>query len=76
MTTSDTLVIAVGYRAENALAAELEGMGCPCARVGIAPPSAKSDRHRIRFPGRVFHQISARCGRTANRPAGPGRYDH
>ena len=30
----DTLVIAVGYRAENALAAELEEMGCPCARVG------------------------------------------
>lgn len=38
----DTLVIAVGYRAENALAAELEEMGCPCVRVGIAPPSAKS----------------------------------
>ena len=30
----DTLVIAVGYRAENALAAELEEMGCPCVRVG------------------------------------------
>lgn len=30
----DTLVIAVGYRAENAPAAELEEMGCPCVRVG------------------------------------------
>ena len=27
-------MIAVGYRAENALAAELEEMGCPCVRVG------------------------------------------
>ena len=38
----DTLVIAVGYRAENALAAELEEMGCPCVRVGVCAPSAKS----------------------------------
>lgn len=30
----DSLVIAVGYRAENALAAELEEMGSPCVRVG------------------------------------------
>lgn len=27
-------MIAVGYRAENALAAELEEMGSPCVRVG------------------------------------------
>lgn len=70
----DTLVIAVGYRAENALAAELEEMGCPCVRVGDWRLRRQNpDRHRVRFSGRVFHQVSARCGRTApTGPQGPG----